>query len=656
MKFRLSFFCALLGISTTAALAAAQEQVASAGEALLFDDIPSVFGASKYEQRLEEAPASVTLITADEIKKYGYRTLADILRSQRGMYITYDRNYTYLGVRGFSRPTDYNSRVLVMIDGHRTNENIYHMAMLGTEGIVDVDLIDHVEVIRGPSSSLYGTNALFGVINIITKRGRDYQGAELSAEAASLQTRKGRVSYGTRFSGGAEVLASATAYTSAGHGRLYYPAFDDPATNNGVAENNDGDAARNVFLKLFNDNLTVEAGYMRRGKEIPTASYAANFNDPRQETLDKQGFVTAQYDAELSDRQRLTTRLSYDQYRYDGTYSNALDSNGDSTGELTKDYGDGRWWTAELQYTGRIASLHRYVLGAEYLYNTRQNQGGAIEVPYTVLFVDERESHQWSVFAQDEWRLHSDLILNVGLRHDNYSEWGTTTNPRLALIYLATEVTTVKLLYGQAYRAPSPYELYYTPSPWLGPETIRTVEVALEHTLRANLRAVASIYQYKVKELINQQDNYTFANTGDASARGFELELEGHLARGLEGRLNYSWQNARDDELRTTMTNSPRHLVKANLLLPLADNRLNVGVEVQYMSARKTLGNSSVDGYTVANLTLLGRRVMPGLELSASIYNLTDTDFSYPGGQEHRQDAIAQDGRSYRIKAQYEFR
>ena len=104
------------------------------------------------------------------------------------------------------------------------------------------------------------------------------------------------------------------------------------------------------------------------------------------------------------------------------------------------------------------------------------------------------------------------------------------------------------------------------------------------------------------------------------------------------------------------MTNSPRHLVKANLLLPLADNRLNVGVEVQYMGARKTLGNSSVDGYTVANLTLLGRRVMPGLELSASIYNLTDTDFSDPGGQEHRQDAIAQDGRSYRIKAQYEFR
>ncbi len=655
MKFPLSLLSALLSIAA-ATVASAQNPVAPADEALLFGDIPSVFGASKYEQLLEEAPASVTLITADEIKKYGYRTLADILRSQRGMYITYDRNYTYLGVRGFSRPTDYNSRVLVMIDGHRTNENIYHMAMLGTEGIVDVDLIDHVEVIRGPSSSLYGTNALFGVINIITKRGRDYQGAELSAEVASLETRKGRVSYGTRFSGGTEVLASATMYKSAGRERLYYPAFDDPATNNGVAENNDGDAARNVLLKLFNDNLTVEAGFMRRAKEVPTASYSANFNDPRQGTVDKQSFVTLEYDAELSDRQRLTTRLSYDQYRYDGTYSNALDSNGDSTGELTKDYGDGRWWTAELQYTGRIASQHRYVLGAEYLYSTRQNQGGAIEVPYTVLFVDERESRQWSVFAQDEWRLRSDLILNAGIRHDNYSEWGGTTNPRLALIYLVASATTVKLLYGQAYRAPSPYELYYTPSPWLGPETIRTVELALEHSLRANLRAVASIYQYKVNELINQQENYTFANTGDASARGFELELEGRLVPGLEGRLNYSWQNARDDELRTTMTNSPRHLVKANLLLPLADNRLNAGVEVQYMSARKTLGNSSVDGYTVANFTLLGRRIVPGLELSASIYNLTGTDFSDPGGQEHRQDVIPQDGRSYRVKAQYEFR
>ncbi len=74
------------------------------GESLLFDEIPSVFGASKYEQKVTEAPASVTIITAEEIRRYGHRTLADVLRSARGFYTSNDRNFSYAGVRGFSRP------------------------------------------------------------------------------------------------------------------------------------------------------------------------------------------------------------------------------------------------------------------------------------------------------------------------------------------------------------------------------------------------------------------------------------------------------------------------------------------------------------------------------------------------------------------------
>ena len=135
-------------------------------------------------------------MTADEIKKFGYRTLGDILRSVRGFYVTYDRNYSYVGVRGFSRPSDYNTRLLLLIDGHRLNENLYDSVYVGTEAVLDVDLIERVEIIRGPSSSLYGSNAFFAVINIITKSGRDLQGVEGSAEAGSFHTYKGRLSAG----------------------------------------------------------------------------------------------------------------------------------------------------------------------------------------------------------------------------------------------------------------------------------------------------------------------------------------------------------------------------------------------------------------------------------------------------------------------------
>ena len=89
-----------------------------------------------------------------KFKRYGYRTLADILRSVRGFYVTNDRNYSYLGVRGFSRPGDYNARILLLVDGHRLNDNIFGAALIGTEFPLDVDLIERVEIIRGPSSSL----------------------------------------------------------------------------------------------------------------------------------------------------------------------------------------------------------------------------------------------------------------------------------------------------------------------------------------------------------------------------------------------------------------------------------------------------------------------------------------------------------------------
>ena len=166
-------------------------------------EIPTVEGASKYSQKTTEAPASVSIITSDDVKKYGYRTLAEILQSVRGLQVSYNRNYSFLGIRGFNRG-DYNSRVLVLVNGHRINNSLSDGAFIGTEFILDVDLIDRVEVIRGPGASLYGNNAFFGVVNVITRKGRDLSGygAELSGEVGSFDTYKGRATFGQKFENG----------------------------------------------------------------------------------------------------------------------------------------------------------------------------------------------------------------------------------------------------------------------------------------------------------------------------------------------------------------------------------------------------------------------------------------------------------------------
>jgi iron complex outermembrane receptor protein len=170
----------------------------------------TVYGASKYEQKVSEAPANITIITAEEIRKYGHRTLADVLQSVPGLYTTYDRNYHYIGVRGFRQPGDYDTRILILINGHRINDNVNDSVSSGTTFPLDVDLIEKVEVIRGPGSSLYGGNALLAVINVITKDAKTLKGVEVSGEVASFDTQKGRVSYGHNFDENHNVLVSAT--------------------------------------------------------------------------------------------------------------------------------------------------------------------------------------------------------------------------------------------------------------------------------------------------------------------------------------------------------------------------------------------------------------------------------------------------------------
>src|SRR4029077_20307054 len=189
-----------------------------------------VYAASKVEQKTTEAPSSITIVTSDEVKKYGYRTLAELLRSVQGFNVSYDRNYDFLGARGVSLG-DFNSRILLLVDGHRVNNNLTDGAAIGTDFILDMDLVDRVEIIRGPGSVLYGNNAFFGVINVITRQGHQLNGAEYSLEYGSFDAFKSRFTYGKQFTNGLELMLSGTFYDSAGVEKLYYQEFNNAAQN-----------------------------------------------------------------------------------------------------------------------------------------------------------------------------------------------------------------------------------------------------------------------------------------------------------------------------------------------------------------------------------------------------------------------------------------
>jgi iron complex outermembrane receptor protein len=630
-------------------------------ESMLFMDIPSVYSASKYEQSVSDAPAWVTVITADEITKYGYRTLDDILESVQGFYTTNDRNYNYAGARGFGRPGDYNTRLLMLLDGVRTNEALGGGASIGREFLVDVDLIDRVEVTRGPGSSLYGTNAFLGVINVVTKRGRDLQALEVAGSYGRHDTKEGRISYGERFENGFEMLLSGTAFETDGDDHLNYPGL-------GVSSDMDDEDTDNLFAKFSYGDFGLEAAFTTREKRFPTGAWGTELNDSRNKTRDDLYFFNFSYDHAFHNEMELSGDLYYQQYDYDGGYVyDYAELPGDPPDIVeNKDWSESDWWGAESQLTLRQFNRQTIIVGAEYRDNTKLDQGN-YDI-YGVYLDDNRDSSNWGVYVQDEIALRDDLTLYAGVRYDDYDSFGSTTNPRLSLVYRLRPATTLKLLYGSAFRAPTAYEYYYhddyfttKPAGDLDPEEIDTYELILEQFIGNNLRGVASIYYYEIDDLITlttdpADDLLVFTNARDTiEAKGVELELEGKWEGGWQGRIGYTWQETEDQETGKTLSNSPKHLVKANLVAPLLHERLFAGMEVQYTSKRDAVRGKELDAFTIANLTLTAPKVWKELDLSASIYNVFDEDYDDPGSEEHFQDGIEQDGRLYRVKLQYSF-
>lgn len=175
-----------------------------------FEDLlnQNVVTVSKYKQTISEAPSSVTIITANEIRDFGYNTLAEALNSQKGFYSSYDRNYVFMGNRGFGRPSDYNNRSRLLLNGHTLNENVYGSSLLGSDLSLNLDIIDRIEIVRGPSSSMYGSGAMLNVINIITKKGADLDGLNIKTLLGSYNKKEISAYWGKTLSKGTDIVIS----------------------------------------------------------------------------------------------------------------------------------------------------------------------------------------------------------------------------------------------------------------------------------------------------------------------------------------------------------------------------------------------------------------------------------------------------------------
>ena len=634
-------------------------------EELMAVKVGTVYGASKHEQQITEAPSDVTIVTADEIQKSGYRTLAEIINSVRGFYTTSDGAYNYIGTRGIYLPGNYGGEILVMIDGHRMNDAIFDQADSGTSFMVDVDLIDRVEVIRGPGSSLYGNNAFFAVINVITRRGRDINGVEASGAYASYDTYTGRLSYGNRFKNGLEIAMSGTYLDSGGNNDLYFPEFS--SINQGHAKQNGTSRAPGAFISISYEDLSFEAGFIQHKKIVSNGAYGTVFNDSRDVLLDERAFADLKMQHHFDNDWDLTTRIYYDHYRYNGDYpqSQYVYGNPLYPGLITmnSDRDDQESLGGEVQISKTLFQKHRVTVGAEYrhdfsLQQQNYDQGG------TSYLNSNPTADTFGAYVQDEYAILHNLMLNAGVRYDWFSSFGDTLNPRVALIYSPCTNATLKAIYGQAFRAPNAFELYYVAPRYvsnehLKPETINSYELDYDQVLNPHLKLVSSLFYYEVDDLIafglDSHGDSTFGNLAGATSKGGEIELDANWAKGWRARLSYTYADARATATGQRLSDSPEHLAKFNLTAPLWHEKVFANLEILGMSDRSTVGGNEVGSYWVANFTLFSREIIKGLDLSASIYNIFDKQYGDPVGSDFVLDSVPQAGRQFRVKLTYHF-
>lgn len=621
----------------------------------------SIIGASKYEQKQDEVAAAVSVITRDEIKAFGWHTLAEALASLPGIYTTYDRQYAYIGTRGFGLPGDFNTRVLLTVNGNRWNDVVYDSASFGRALPIDLDLIERIEFIPGPGGAVYGQNALFGVVNLVTRSGADLNGAEaaVSYEAPGAK-REGRASWGKKLDNGLDVLLSATGYSAHGANRFFdYPGAGPGGIDvSGVAGGMDGEHDQTFFTRLARGVWSFDLAYGDRLKDDPTASYFSDPLVPGQYQQDRYLLTQLQYqDRFLGDTLHVSGRVFLGQARYVGRFIYG--------GGATLATGSSDWQGFEAQLLSIAWNRHKLMLGFEYQDNSRQDQTNLDLVNASNNLVIPGSGWRTGVYVQDEWMLGDTLTSTLGIRVDRNNVTGTDLSPRAALIWQATPDTVLKALYGRAHRTPNVYErafddgLSQVANASLDGETIDTLELAVDQRVNPALRVRGSVYQWSMQGLITLGIDPVsglsqYQSGKDVEARGVELSADktwdwGGRLRGSLSHQDVAYKGGGG------LDNSPRLLGKFNLSAPLASTGLRFAYELQYSGKRQSINGTDLNGYWLSNLNLSAARWVKGMEVSLGIYNLFNRHYEHPAADINWQNALVQDGRSARLKVSYRF-
>jgi outer membrane receptor protein involved in Fe transport len=666
--------------------------------------IEEVEAASRTAEAVEDAPSSVTIIPRQEIQAMGYPSIVEALRGVRGVFVSDDRVYPSIGFRGFSRMGDYGNRVLVLINGQPTNDNWGFFSFTGYDARVDLEDVERIEVVRGPGSVLYGTGAVSGVINVVT-RGRDTrQGANAQVSTVENHVTRARVGGTVRFGNNAGIWTSVSGALSAGRDFQFPELARAPSVNMGTLDsgfdgrslNADGFEAFTVQGRAWAGAFSAQWLLNSRTKRFPNGPFGTAVNDDRSYNSDTRGVFELRFEPRLNDQFQLFTRAAFNHYNFIGSYSYGET---EQVSRFGRERFLGSWALAEARLAWTPTTWLRLMIGAEAQYHFQAQQrgeswgvGGGCSMPMAMCArssylggLDSYDQHPFQIiagYALADIAPVRALRLSLGVRYDQYffgdRNFGAFS-PRVAAILRPYEDGNLKVLFGRAFRAPGVYEQFYNDggtssiaSNGLTPETMWSGELEFSHRFSSTWTGTIAGYANYFDNFIsstavpNPTDPMStvtqFQNSSDAPVLtvGGEVELRREWRQGWMFAASYSFQRSQyleangADNLRE-VPNSPEHLASVRGAMPIVGRLLMISTRFSFEGPRWDRNDANgamaeeqrrTDPALIWDLVLSGQEQRAGFRYALGLYNALDWRYNVPVSSVIQPRTITQNGRT----------
>ncbi|HEY0192658.1 MAG TPA: TonB-dependent receptor [Kofleriaceae bacterium] len=648
-----------------------------------------VVGAAKREQSLGNVASAVTVISGDRIRRFGYRTLGEAIAGVAGAYLVDNRLAYSIGIRGLQIPGDFNTRLLVLIDGASVNEAWGAFAGLGYEAMVSIDEVARIEVIRGPVSSFYGTNAFFGTINIVTRGAAETRGVWATAAVNSVNGPTASAGF-TVGDVGHQLRGSVHFMNRIGDTN-HVPEITDQALTD------DGSYAIGGGLSGVYGGSFAQLRAYRYERQSPFAPYDVDPAGRPYHLHDTQLLAEGGHTHTFSDRLSLTGRLYGNFYQYDDFAPPA----GTDPAFITVGTAQTGGAEARVRYELLASGKLGLTAGTEANFNNtvssaREDGGGPDDLDAGYRY--ENDGTYAELDAEPvEW-FGATAGLRYDIHHDAATDFRTKLSPRVALFFSRPEKYGLKLLYTEGFRAASAFESAFDDGKdfkgnlTIDPEEIRSYEAILWAKPLPGLSLRLSAYHWTVSKLIEQETvvddplrngQQEFVNGGKLRSMGVEAEGSYRDSRGWYGFGGFAYSRVGETELVDAMTNTfgsdfvygrtvnaPAITASGGISTPKLFGRVHVSTELSYVGARRTRSDDTVQspdspGWVGWNATLYAPGIA-GFDVTAGVRNIIGTreQVPTPGDYDRTIDAqgdlkiiprVPAEGRELSVKVGYAY-